>query len=82
MEELELRELFKKNADAWEVNDEEVTMTEDVFIKLMYDIGTLQNTSSNSDYAKCSHKYVDAQGVGGGYIFKYCNICGKTKHFA
>ena len=51
---------------------------EDVF-KL---IDELLERFDNSDYAKCSHKYVDAQGVGGGYIFKYCNICGKTKHFA
>ncbi len=27
----------------------------------------------------CEHSYIDAQGVGGGYVFKYCNKCGKTK---
>lgn len=27
----------------------------------------------------CEHSYIDAQGVGGGNIFKYCNKCGRTK---
>jgi Zn-finger protein len=28
---------------------------------------------------KCEHSWCDAQGVGGGYIFDYCNKCGITK---
>lgn len=26
----------------------------------------------------CEHSYIDAQGIGGGYVFKYCNKCGRT----
>lgn len=29
---------------------------------------------------KCTHSFVDAKGVNGGAVFKYCNICGMTKH--
>jgi hypothetical protein len=29
--------------------------------------------------ASCSHSFTDAVGVGGGYIFRYCNKCGITK---
>ena len=30
------------------------------------------------DNPKCTHSWVKAQGIGGGYIFAYCNKCGKT----
>ncbi len=26
----------------------------------------------------CGYERIDAQGVGGGAIFKYCNVCGST----
>lgn len=31
-------------------------------------------------FINCDHLYVKAQGIGGGYIFLYCNKCGATKH--
>jgi len=32
----------------------------------------------NSNISDCKHSFVEAHGIGGGYVFQYCNKCGIT----
>ncbi len=48
------------------------------FVVALYNIGNGENMAKQQG-GKCKHSYIDAHGVGGGHIFKYCNKCGKTK---